>query len=164
MLNLPSLVVFSDYDNDMKKYIEVLYDFFKKDFIDSRPDFDGRRMGLKKHPMDRGKEVTFWHFITSADNGAKQEKDRYPDFPRCERIRWPKVIIENHNDDNVHMWETWRGRNKRICLCYGDWEYMVVLEDRGEYLLPWTAFDVRYSHQRKKLQREYDAYKAKTAS
>jgi len=40
----------------------------------------------------------------------------------------------------------------------------VVLEDRGQYILPWTAYLVTYKNQRRRLMEEYEAYKnAETA-
>lgn len=56
---------------------------FYLDFLDSKPVFQGRRLGLKRHPLSQGKEATFWHMISE---GTTEEK-RTPDFRRCERIR-----------------------------------------------------------------------------
>ena len=35
---------------------------------------------------------------------------------------------------------------------------MLILADRGDYVLPWTAFVVDRDHRRKKLQRAYEDY------
>jgi hypothetical protein len=80
---------------DWNRYLDALYAWFTQDFIDSKPVFQGRRLGLKRHPMSHGKEATFWHMIQE----GKEEEQRTPDFRRCERIRWPKPIIEH---DGVH--------------------------------------------------------------
>jgi hypothetical protein len=165
MLEMPPLLLFSDFGNEMPKYIEALYESFKKDFVDNRPDFRNKRMWLKKHPLYDNKEVTFWHIITSSSNGTTREEDRYVDIQRCERIKWPRVIIENEaSSEDIRFWENKRNGKKRFCICYGDWEYLVVLEDRGEYVLLWTAYDIRYPHQRRKLEKEYEKYKTETAS
>lgn len=67
------------------------------------------------------------------------------------------------SDDNaVKVWEnvrtTKRGSEKRICLWLEVEEYLVILADRKEYLLPWTAYLVERPHQKAKLQKEFDAY------
>ncbi len=85
---LSSLVLFSDYEGDWNRYLDALYMWFRQDFIDSKPVFQGQRLGLKRYPLSHGKEATFWHIISE----GKNEDDRLPDFRRCERIRWPKQV------------------------------------------------------------------------
>jgi hypothetical protein len=162
MLKLPELVLFEDCGGDWQEYEEALYSYFRKDFIDNRPkEFMGLRVGLKKHPTFKNKEITFWHFITE----GKIEDSRFPDIRRCERIRWPKPIIENSKDENVKVWENERGGNKNICLSFGDWEYLVVLRKYDDYILPWTAYCPSGDHTRLKWKKEYNNYckKANTA-
>lgn len=47
-----------------------------------------------------------------------------------------------------------QAHRQRIALT--DFSYLLVLADRGSYLLPWTAFFVDADHQRAKLEREYN--------
>lgn len=158
---LPNLVLFN---GDWAKYEEILYAYFKDDFIDNRPKkFMGLRIGLKKYPKYKNKEATFWHFISE----GKIETERVPDLRRCERIRWPKPIIENTEDNKIKVWENIRGNEKNICLCYGDWEYLIILRKRKDYILPWTAYCPHTNKTKLKWQREYNEYcgkKANTAS
>ena len=151
---LPPLVLFSDHGGDWESYLEAIYDHFKQDFIDSKPVFQGRRLGLKRHPLTLGKEATFWHMI---QEGVVEEQ-RTPDFRRCERIRWPRPIIEHDTDDAVKVWENQRRGEKRICLWFEQENYLVILADRGKYILPWTAYLVEQPHRQRKLQKEYEAY------
>jgi len=151
---LPSLIYFSDYDGDWNRYLDALYAFFKQDFIDSKPVFQGRMLGLKRHPMTYGKEATFWHMISEGNN----ENDRLPDFRRCERIQWPKPVIEYDHDPAIKVWRNQRRGEDRICLWLVQENYLVVLADRGTYILPWTAFLVEQPHRQRKLQKEYEAY------
>lgn len=44
------------------------------------------------------------------------EEDRTPNFRRCERIRWPKPVIEHDGDPAVKVWRNQRGREERVCL------------------------------------------------
>jgi hypothetical protein len=161
-IKLPKLICLNDYGGNWSRYLEILYDAFKQDFINSKTKFKKRELSLKKHPVINGKEATFWHIITE----GKIEKERTPDLRKCERIKWPKPIIENDNASNVKCWENERKGEKRVCLCFGNWEYLVVLAKRKSYILIWTAYPVTYTHTKRKLKREYEKYfkKANTAS
>lgn len=156
---LPSLMYLRDYDGDWNRYLDAIYACFRQDFIDSKPVFQGRKLGLKRYPLSHGKEATFWHMISE----GKNEDDRLPDFRRCERIRWPKPVIEHENDTSIKVWRNQRGREERICLWLVPEDYLVVLADRGEYILPWTAYLVEKPHQQRKLQKEYEEYQRRKA-
>lgn len=156
---LPPLVLFEDSQGDWTAYLEAVYGWFRQDFIKTRPVFQGRRLGLKRHPITKGKEATFWHMISE----GREEEERTPDFRRCERIRWPKPVIEHDEDAAIKVWQNQRGREKRICLWCEQENYLVVLTDRGSYILPWTAYLVEKSHQQVKLRKEYEEYWKKGA-
>jgi hypothetical protein len=153
---LPDLICFDEYGGDWNRYLDALYAIFKRDFIESRPTFPGYRVGLKKHPMEQGKEATFWHFISE----GSVERERLPDLRRCERIAWPRAIIEAVGTERVRCWRNDRKNERRILLVLPDFTYAVILADRGEYVLPWTAYVVKEDRQRRRLQKEYDADRA----
>lgn len=87
---LPPLVRLEDFRGDATAFGEALYGWFKKDFLDSLPVWPGKRVGLKRLPLRRGKEATFWHFLTAGED----EEARDVDMLRCERIRWPRPTME----------------------------------------------------------------------
>jgi len=151
---LPPLVYLSDYDGDWSTYVEAIYEHFKNDFVYTTPIFRGIRLGLKRHPVTDGKEATFWHFISE----GLEESDRNPNFRRCERIRWPRPIIEHENDPRIKLWRNKRKGSNRILLWFESEEYLVILADRGRYILPWTAYTVTTPHRKRKLQKEYEEY------
>lgn len=151
---LPPLELFSDYDGDWNAFLEAIYARFRQDFVDNKPVFQGRRLGLKRHPVTNGKEATFWHMISE----GKDEENRIPDLKRCERIRWPKPIIEHENDPKVRYWVSVKCNEDRIHIWLEEEDYVVVLADRKEYLLPWTAFIVSRQHTKQKLRKEHDTY------
>lgn len=151
---LPPLVLFSDYGGDWNAYVEAIYAWFKQDFIDNKPVFQGRRLGLKRHPVTHGKEATFWHMI---QEGAAEE-ERTPDLRRCERIRWPKPVIEHENDPKVKYWVSVKRREDRIHIWLENEDYVVVLANRKGFLLLWTAFLVTRRHTKQKLMKEYETY------
>ena len=105
-------------------------------------------------PDEKGKEATFWHLISE----GKSEKDRLPDLRRCERIRWPRPIIEHYDQPAITFWVNERRGEKRICLWFEE-EYLVVLAKRHGYVILWTAYLVTKTHTKIKLKKEHEAYK-----
>lgn len=157
-MKLPDLIKFEDYKGDWNKYIEAVYSFFKKDFIDGKPRYNGNKVVLRKYPLFKGKEACFWHITSEGED----ENKRTPDLRKCERIRWIKPIIESYPNKEITFWKSKRKNRNRICLCYGDWEYLVVLEDRTKYILLMTAHPIEREHTKKKLEKEYEEYTKQT--
>ncbi len=153
---LPELEPLGDYAGDWDRYFEAIYRFFCDDFVDMKPHFRGKRLGLKRHPIIEEKEATFWHFISE----GKVEDERTPDLRRCERIRWPAPVINNSEDENLKIWAEPSGSNQRIFIWFEEESYLVILEDRGKYILPWTAYYVEKEHRRKKYIKRWKRYGA----
>ena len=144
---LPPLMEFNDYGGNWGSYLAAIYTIFERDFVTSRPTFRGRMLGLKRYPEFDGKSATFWHMISE----GSLEKDRTPDFRRCERIGWPRPIIEHESEPELLVWVEAKGSNDdRIHIYLPDERYLVVLADRGKYILPWTAYYIQHenSHQK----------------
>jgi hypothetical protein len=159
---LPELLRLADFEGDWDTYLDAIYQAFRRDFVLSTPLFRGTRMVLKRFPVTDGKEATFWHIISE----GKDEQDRTPDMRRCERIRWPRPIIEMVDHEPIlKVWENQRDGETRTCiwLTYENVDYLVVLARRKDYILLWTAYPITYPHQKVKLQREYEAFKARAA-
>ena len=152
---LPPLVLLDSYDGIWEVYIRVVYGFFKQDFVDDKPVYEGKKLAVKRHPIADGKEVTFWHIISEGN----EENNRIPDLRRCERIRWPRPIVEHADQPAVKVWKNRRRGETRICIWLEKQEYLVVLADRGTYNLFWTAYPVTYNHTKRKLLKEYHAFK-----
>lgn len=148
---LPELISFR---GDWDEYIEQLYAIFRQDFIDCPPSYNNRRFAMKKHPVFKGKEATFWHLISE----GSVEEERTPDFRRCERICWPRSIIETGHLHGIKIWKNQRQGKTRVLLALDDFSYIVVLDERVEYYLLWTAYPVEREHQRRKLEREWRNY------
>lgn len=157
---LPGLLLFKDSGNDWEKYFEKVYAQFKADFIDKRLSYRGQKVGLKQNPLSKGKEATFWHLISE----GKIEEERTPDLRRCERIGWPAPIIENCDDSCLKVWvETIKNEDRIHLLCPQE-RYLLVLAVRRGYILPWTAFYIKYDHQLEKKLKKYEQYKKLTTS
>ncbi len=113
-----------------------------------------------KHDLLNGKEITFWHIVSEGD----VEAERIPNLRRCERIRWPRPIIEHFNNEEIKIWENDKNRSKRVYLWLDSMDYLVVLVKRHTYYLLLTAFPIEHEHYRRKLQKEYDDKKTEAAS
>ncbi len=155
---LPSLILLEDCKGVWDFYINIVYKHFHQDFVESRPFFQGRSISVRYHPSFDGKGATFWHLIS--EGGL--ESERIPDLRRCERIRWPRSIIESKEFLNVKVWDTsrpWKGqKQRRVNLALEDFSYVVVLAEnqRGFDLV--TAYTVERSHRREKLKQEFDSF------
>lgn len=153
-LELPELIELSEYGGDFAKYLEAVYELFKHDFVEHRPSFRGMRLGLKKHPLYKDKEATFWH-ITSE---GCDEAERLPDMRRLERIKWPAVLINNSEHPYLKVWENTRGTKTNILIFHEAENYLVVLRKGNGYVIPWTAYLIEYESRKRKLLKEYDTY------
>lgn len=150
---LPPLVLLAEYDGEWDRFLEAVYEFFRQDFLTSRAQWNGAPVGVKRNPVEKGKEAGFWHLISE----GRTEKERIPDIRRCERIRWPRPVIEERDLGRVKCWRNRRGHEGRIVIALGDFSYVVVLAPRRGYILLWTAYCVENEHRRAKLRKEYEA-------
>lgn len=155
---LPALVYFQNYGGQWEPYCEALYKYFENDFVKSKPKFENRVVQLKLYPLFQGKEATFWHIT----HEGKIENQRTPDLRRCERIRWPRPIIEHNSDDAIRCWPNKRGRAERIVLWIYKQDYVVILDVRRGYILLWAAYCVTYENRKRQLLKEYEEYMQNT--
>lgn len=157
---LPDLVFAESYGGYNNHYLEIIYEYFKQDFIETKPVFRGISLKLKRYPLYKDKEATFWHIISSGED----EDDRNIDIKRCERIRWPKPIIEHSDENEIKVWENKRKSETRILIWFEEIEYLVILAKREGYILFWTSYPVTIFHNKQKLIKEYMAYKKANAA
>jgi hypothetical protein len=157
---LPPLVYLEDAGGSWETYLGTLYGWFRRDFVESKPGWPGKRVGLKRYPLEQGKEATFWHFISE----GQTEAERTIDVRRCECIRWPRPTIEAYigsrpvAGSRVVWWRNQRRNEWRYVIALPDFSYLVVMADRGEYVLPWTQYVVERERQREKYRKEYQTY------
>lgn len=159
-MKLPALLLLSDYKGVFKDFFEAVYLIFVRDFVNSKPLYRGKVLRLKSHPFIDGKEYTFYHFT----HDGIIEEERLPNIRRMERITWPRPMIDNSTDSDLKVWENKRGNKTRILVLHEKESYLVILEKRKKYILPWTAYLVDYPNRKKRLLKEYEGYlKTKTA-
>ena len=105
-------------------------------------------------PIRDNKEATFWHVTTDGSDEATRQLN----LDRCARVCWIRPIIEAADSGNVRVWRNKRNGDSSILMALPDFSYVIVIRDRGPYLLLWTAYCVTYNNQRRKLEREYKNY------
>lgn len=157
---VPALILFEDYCGNWDLYIENIYKRYLGDFVERRSFFQGKQIFVRFKPSYQLKGATFWHLVSE---GAT-ESERLPDLRRCERIGWPRAIIENSlSESEVAIWETtrpWKGQlQKRINLAFTDFSYLVVLGMRNKGRIDLvTAYPIDRKHEREKKMKECENY------
>jgi hypothetical protein len=153
---LPQTVTLESYSGDWEQYVEAIYRYFRADFIDGRTCFGQVLVTLVSYTQYKGKEDTFWHVISKEDNTVA---GRIPDLRRCERIRWPRPVIEHNKTKGVLTWQRRMNGRMRTVIWVEDADYMVILVHKQGYYALLTAFNVEGSHERENLRAQYESYK-----
>ena len=148
----PELVLLESCGGDWERYCDRVYGEFHRDFVASRPTFHGRWVGVSRNRVVKRKEVAFWHCISAGE----VEADRLPDLRRCERIRWPRKMLEAVGTGRVKWWRRRRGAKRRAYVALADFSYLVVLEEMSSHCVLVTAYPIDEEHERRKLRTEFD--------
>lgn len=155
---LPALVLFESFDGEWHRYLDALYEHFRADFLQTKPRFPRKPLQLRFNPKHDSKECCFWHIISE----GPEEADRNPDFRRCERIKWPRPMIESFQGDRTRYWKntrpTSRGPASNIVIATSEFEYVTIIEERTDYVLFKTAYHVEQPHRRNKLRKEWERF------
>ena len=68
-------------------------------------------------------------------------------------------MINGSQHPYLKVWRNKRkGNQESILIWHDDEKFLVVLRDRGDYILPWTTYVVDYPNQERKLMKEYKEY------
>jgi hypothetical protein len=160
-VELPELLLLVDFGGDYPSYIEAVYKVFKRDFVSKKTKFRGEELRLKWHPIYQDKAYTFYHMTHEGED----EQNRLPDLRRCERMPWANPTIEKCDTWSLKIWPQVRtgkgGTRNRLCIWLelaDEPDYMVILDVRDDYKLLWTAFVPQYPHEKRKKQKEYEAW------
>lgn len=143
-------------DSDPKLYINSLYDYYKN-YIKFGLYFRGKRVSCKRYPEFEGKDDAFNHLTTKDfhDNNGRQL-----DLRRCERLKWikPGMMGDHQGKDCFLKYEkVVRGKNRIHLLNKYD-RYMIVLEDKGKYVLLITAYYIQFNNTLRRKIAEYKKY------
>jgi hypothetical protein len=67
------------------------------------------------------------------------------------------VIIDALGTDRVVAWGNERRGDRRVVVALPDFSYAVILADRGDHIMLWTAYPVDAAYRRKQMRRECEA-------
>ena len=155
---LPKLIYLEDYKGNYQLFIDAVYAVFEHDFIMHKATFGSHQLKMKYHPAFQERAYTFYHMT----HEGSIETERTPDLRRCERMPWARPTIENAEAYGIRFWEQERNGKHRVCIWLdtddGD-NYFVILDVRKTFVLLWTAFYAEQSHQLRKKEKEYLAWK-----
>jgi hypothetical protein len=156
-LVLPDLCPFSGIGDEWPAYEDLIYGYFRADFVDPSPriQFRGRPVNIRIDPADKGKANTFWHLMSEGDN----EATRVPDFRRCERIRWPGALIRAAEVDRRVWAENNRGKFTHLGIALPDFSYVLFLREWPASYQLMTAYLVEPGYRRAKYEKEYQENK-----
>lgn len=159
---LPELLSLDNWQGNWSRYLDDIYGFFLKGFVDTDAALFENRVTVESKFAKDGKHVVFWHLISE----GKEEDSRMPDTRRCERIQWPRAIIDHASAAGVLYWETRKKRQKRafLWLRYASSSYLVVLRKGGTYYQLITAYPVTRDHTDRKLLAEYKGFETASAA
>jgi hypothetical protein len=165
-MTLPLLICLENYENNFDVYLDKVYLSFQQDFLYSYPMFkyDPSEIHINSRPYTNDKEFTFWHIISE----GKAENERVPNLRRCERIKFPRYLIENYESIDCKIWEkdvlANKSREKRIHISTSDFSFLIVLSKLNKSNLKnkrtlITAFYVEREYQRKKYKSDHEKYR-----
>ena len=151
---------------EWKNYEENLYQIFQNTFLINTLSFQNKMIRIKEYPKYNNYETAFIHLICKQESiKTTNPNDREPDLRRAERLHWIKFIITSYpcleNCINCHgillYKEYYNGNTNRlrIKLFLPIERYLIVLEERKNYLLLITAF---YIDNEKSLNKCYSRY------
>lgn len=141
-----SLNTLEQFNGDFKKYDNFLYnEIYLHQLTEGILIFNNKKVSFKKHPIECGKEQTYFHLTTKSTNKGIPLSERNPDLRRCERLHWIRPSLET---DHVNLCgfscfvqyvEPYKNTN-RVHLFNEQERYLIILEERKSYYLLITAF------------------------
>lgn len=149
----PELILLSDYKS-LDEFLNYIYKIFNKDFQINIIKFKGQKVTLRKRPSGTLNEIeydwTFHHIITT-DKG----EERVFDKDRAERIKFPGSFIKN--EAKLLGWSSFKNNEKRYYISDPNFEYLVILSQRNDYILLLTAYNTSYNNTKRKLKKAYES-------
>ena len=163
---LSPIITIDQYNNDWNKYNAKLYEIFLRDFIDNELYFETKKVRVRINPKLGNFEHGFIHLTCIGRDSKVDINDRIPDFRRCERIEWNRLIIENYkcannckNCKGILYYESYYKNNIRINLVFSEVRFKVILEKRPNYILLITGYYIEYNHTLRREEKRANLYK-----
>lgn len=137
---------FAEYENRVFELMEFYFSKIKNHFI-----FNNKPLRFRYQPKVNGRAQFLWH-ITSSNYG----EERSPDPTRMKTALWAYFLLFNcFNKDKDCSYAWIRKHTQRIHIWCVSLQYIVVLEERPNYVLFITAYPTNRIHTQDKLHKEY---------
>jgi len=151
---------------------EMLYGIFQKDFVLSKPRYDGHDVWhfRGREDFEDGKEKVFWHLTSRVSKPKpvprrkrkfaaqiRQQAQRLPDLRRSERLPWVRPMIENPDQPEVLAWDYKEGDGTiRTYVWLKDHDFVVIMKKyrNGSRRLI-TSFYVDKAYKGRDFDRKY---------
>lgn len=151
---LPPLVFLDDFPSE-QEYEDELYRLFCADWIfGDPPTFRGIPIRIRNGTAIDGKDFGFWHLLTGGGNEANGPLL----LERCECISWARCLIDHADTPNTRVWREGRPGRGSWLVATPDFSYVVILDERGDYLLLVTAYPEERQRRRDKRRKAYETY------
>jgi len=149
---LPKLIE-CEYFSKYREYEDMIYGIFINDFVNQKNVFLGKRLEVTKKPLLNNKIDGFNHLVFGHERKS-------PDFDRCARVKWPKVIIDEINNNGQHKSEIKiYYKEGAYHLLLEKERYIVVIKDKGDYMLLITGFYINGDRYLRSKLKDYERYK-----
>lgn len=146
----PDIIELAAFDGDFDRYIDAVYSAYIDTLVRGNLTFLGKPISFKHAPATDGKGFAFWHAVSEAGE-TQHEDDRTIDLRRCERIAWAAHMLRTVGNDgssgNIVWWRPPRARKRVVVWLRGE-NYAIVLEEREQFWLFWTAYCVKSNRAR----------------
>jgi hypothetical protein len=151
---LPDVLRYSDFNGEWERFLAIVYQIFERDFKHSTPTYQGHPV-IYDSRIEDGKEAAFWH-ITCRDDPRTQKREL--DIRRCERIPWPRPMIEHSKESTISVWKNKRKHDTRVLIWLESLDYLVVIAEKPRSMILITAYCTDIKSQRQKLIKERKEY------
>jgi hypothetical protein len=156
---LPDALQYADFHGDWGEFLATVYQIFERDFKQSRPSYEGKTV-VHDTRIEDGKEVGFWHITCRYE---ARTHARETDLRRCERIPWPRPMIEHSTDRSLSVRKNKRKkpgspRQTRVLIWLENLDYLVVLAERPKAMILVTAYCTDIESHKEKLRKERGGY------
>jgi hypothetical protein len=158
----PLLILLLDYPS-RGEFLDAILKLFISDFVTNTTKFRSQKIVLKKRPTNwlDGIEYdwTFHHIITKENQNNDDIREFSQD--RAERIKFPKFYIDNHQSSlsNYKIWSRTKNNETKYYISDTNYDYLVILSQRKNYIMLLSAFPIETNHYKYKLKKEYEQYK-----
>src|ERR1035437_10443742 len=120
---------------------DVLYEVFRREIRNAGLTYRGNKIWYRGG-MNDGRENIFWHLTSREEKPVPRRKQKYypedasvgggrfPDFRRCERLRWIKALLEHVGDVEVLDWDYEEGNGEIYTYIWLKAHDFVVIMER----------------------------------